>query len=501
MSMPDRPERRSPFAAPLFPVVLAVAWVLDTFEFNGDPLPHLWRPLIITTLAVVAIVGIVWVVSRRRPLPSLIAGILVLLFLKAWPLLGAVLAITAWRGAVWVIRRSKGEAPLPVPGAVQVTRLANAFALVVLAVVLVSLIPRGVIGFMPATATRGPLPATAPNIYFVLLDGYPREDSLQALGIDNRAFIGELEERGFATATASHTNYHRTQLTLISMFNGQYVAALPELANHPNDRAAELRLLNRALGGTRLLDDLRRHGYTIIESPSAYGATTVFTADVLMSPGGFNHFDHLIVARTFLGDLLSILSPGLVDGWLRGAVLAPMEDAASIAAGDYWGPHFMLAHVLSPHVPFLFDATGADPHVQACYAAGCAIWTAERKVLGLSAADYARLLEGQIRFLNGKVLEMVDHLTADDPNAVIVLFGDHGMRFDTGVSTEYFRNFFAARTPGHPGLLPDDISPVNVLSMVENAYLGTDLPVRDYEAWESEDNFVLRLVRWLPDPQ
>jgi hypothetical protein len=220
MSMPDRPERRSPFAAPLFPVVLAVAWVLDTFGFNGDPLPHLWRPLIITTVAVVAVVGIVWLATRRRPLPSLIAGILVLLFLKAWPLLGAVLAITAWRGAVWVIRRRKAGAPLPVPGAVQVTRRANAFGLVVLAVVLVSTVPRGVIGSMPASAARGTLPATAPNIYFVLLDGYPREDSLQALGIDNRVFIGELEERGFTSATASHTNYHRTQLKRWPAGNG-----------------------------------------------------------------------------------------------------------------------------------------------------------------------------------------------------------------------------------------------------------------------------------------
>jgi hypothetical protein len=499
--MPDPLVRRSLLALPNFPVVMAIAWVLDMFGFNGDPLPHLWRPLIITTIAVAVIVGIVWVASRRRPLPSLIAGILVLLFLKAWPLLGAVLAIAAWRAAAAAVRRMRREAPLTVPGAIQVTRLANAFGLVVLAVVLVTLIPRGVIGFMPATAERGPLPATAPNLYFVLLDGYPRADSLQALGIDNRAFIGELEDRGFTIATASHTNYHHTQLTLLSMFNGTYVADLPELANPPNEQAAELRLLNRALGGTRLLDDLRRHGYTIIESPSAYGAMTVFTADELMNPGGFNHFDHLMVTRTFLGDLLSIVSPNLVDEWLRDAVLTPIEDVTSIAAGDYWGPHFMLAHVLSPHMPFLFDATGADPHVQACYADGCAIWTAERQVLGLSAADYRRLMEGQIRFLNARILQMVDRLTTDDPNAVIVVFGDHGLRFSTGVSTEYFRNFFAARTPGHPALFPDDISPVNVLSTIENAYLGTELPMRPYEAWESKDNFVLRLVRWLPDPQ
>jgi hypothetical protein len=501
MSMPDRPERRSPFAAPLFPVAMAVAWVLDIFTFNGDPLPHLWRPLIMTTVAVAAIVGIVWVASRRRPLPSLIAGMLVLLFLKAWPLLGAVLAISALRAAAAARRHMRGRAPMPVPGAVQVTSLANAFGLVVLAVVLLSTVPRGVIGSMPASAARGTMSATAPNMYFVLLDGYPREDSLQALGIDNTAFIGELEERGFVTAIASHTNYHMTQLTLISMFNGQYIATLPELANPPNERPAELRLLNRALGGVRLLNDLRRHGYTIIESPSAYGATTVFTADVLMSPRGFNHYDHLMVAHTFLGDLLSILSPDLVDGWLRDAVLAPMRDAASVAATASGTPHFMLAHVLSPHVPFLFDATGADPHVQACYAAGCPIWTANRQILGLSAAEYAGLLDGQIRFVNGKVLEMVDRVTTDDPKAVIVLFGDHGLRFGTGVSTEYFRNFFAARTPGHRALFPDDISPVNVLSMLENTYLGTKLPMRQYEAWESKDNFVLRLVRWLPHRQ
>ena len=161
----------------------------------------------------------------------------------------------------------------------------------------------------------------------------------------------------------------------------------------------------------------------------------------------------------------------------------------------------MLAHVLSPHMPFLFDANGADPHVQACYASGCSVWTSERKVLGLSAEQYARLMDGQIRFLNSQILEMVDHLTADDPNAVIVLFGDHGLRFSTGVSTEYFRDFFAARMPGHPRLFPDDISPVNVLSTIENTYLGTELPMRDYEAWQSTGGLVLRLVRWLPDPQ
>jgi hypothetical protein len=501
MSIPDRPAPGIPSAPPIFTVAMSVAWVLGAFAANGDPLPQLWRPLIIVSVAVVALTAIVWVASRRRPLPSLVAGILVLLFLKAWPLLGAVVGLAIWRATVAIMRRTRGRAPLSLPAVVHVTNLANVFGLAFLVVVLISTASSGAIGPAATTAARGTPEPSAPNIYFVLLDGYPRADSLEALGIDNGSFIDELEQRGFATAGASHTNYHNTLLTLTSMLNGQYVASLPELDNPPNERPAELRFLNRALGGSRLLDDLRRRGYTIIGSPSPFGATTLFTADVLMRPGVFNEYDHRIVSRTFLGDLLSIVSPGLVDGWLRDAVLAPMHDVASVAAAGSGVPHFMLAHALSPHPPFIFDASGAIPHVKACYAAGCAVWTTQRLVLGLSAAEYASLLGGQIAFINQKVLEMVDHVTADDPEAVIVLFGDHGIRFDAGVSTEYFRNFFAARTPGHPGLFPDDISPVNVLPMIENTYLGAELPIRDYEAWESKDNFLLRLVRWLPDPQ
>jgi hypothetical protein len=89
---------------------------------------------------------------------------------------------------------------------------------------------------------------------------------------------------------------------------------------------------------------------------------------------------------------------------------------------------------------------------------------------------------------------------ADDPGAIVILFGDHGIRLDAGVSVEYFRNFFAARTPGHPDLFPDDISPVNVLPLIENAYLGTTLPIHPYEAWESVNLLLLNLHRWLPDP-
>ena len=92
-----------------------------------------------------------------------------------------------------------------------------------------------------------------------------------------------------------------------------------------------------------------------------------------MSHGGINQFDQRILSRTFAADVLSILSPGLVDGWLRDAVLDPIRDVESQAADAAGDPHLMLAHVLSPHPPFLFDAAGGTPDVEACYGSGCSL--------------------------------------------------------------------------------------------------------------------------------
>jgi len=500
MSVAPKPEPRLRTVVPVFPIAMAVAWILQTFLGGGDPLVELWRPLLFTAVGAGLITGAAWIAGRGRPMTILVGGLFILLFLKAWPLLGAVLAVAIWRGALVIMRRRSGRPPLAVPAAVHIVSLANTFSLILLAVLVVSLALSGAVAFPPAAAARGTAGSSAPNIYFVLLDGYPRQDSLEALEIDNTEFVAALSQRGFSVAARSHTNYHNTLLTLTSMLSGQYLADLPELAAAPGDFPAEERLLHRTLNHARLLDDLRSHGYEIIASPSPYGPAALLSADVVMAHGSINHFDQRIVSRTFLGDLLSIVAPGLVDGWLQDATLSPIDDVESAATDQSGGPHFMLAHVLSPHPPFLFDADGDVPQVQACYVAGCSLWTTERKVLGISEPEYRHLLADQVEFINQRILDMADRIVADDPTGVVVLFGDHGIRFDAGVSAEYFRNFFAARTPGHEDLFPADVSPVNVLVAIENAYLGTTFPIRDYEAWEIKGDTLLNLERWLPDP-
>jgi hypothetical protein len=81
----------------------------------------------------------------------------------------------------------------------------------------------------------------------------------------------------------------------------------------------------------------------------------------------------------------------------------------------------------------------------------------------------------QVAFVNGRLLEAIDVMRNARPEPVIILMSDHGSRV-FGVE-EKLLNFFAAATPGHRGIFPEDATPVNVFVRLGNAYLGTDLPI------------------------
>ena len=72
-------------------------------------------------------------------------------------------------------------------------------------------------------------PENPPDVYFFLLDSYGRADLLkQAYGFDNSEFVNELEQRGFFVAKCSQSNYVRTELSLGSSLNMQYLQKLSD---------------------------------------------------------------------------------------------------------------------------------------------------------------------------------------------------------------------------------------------------------------------------------
>jgi hypothetical protein len=86
---------------------------------------------------------------------------------------------------------------------------------------------------------------------------------------------------------------------------------------------------------------------------------------------------------------------------------------------------------------------------------------------------------------------------------VIVVFSDHGFRSDSSIPDEMFRSLFLASTPGHPGLFPDDTTPINMLPRLLNTYAGTSLPMATEESYWTDilsirRDGLLNLRRWEP---
>lgn len=71
------------------------------------------------------------------------------------------------------------------------------------------------------------LPENPPDVYFFLFDSYGRSDLLYtAYGFDNSKFESQLQERGFYVASCSQSNYVRTEISLGSSLNMEYLQGL-----------------------------------------------------------------------------------------------------------------------------------------------------------------------------------------------------------------------------------------------------------------------------------
>ncbi len=77
------------------------------------------------------------------------------------------------------------------------------------------------------STTAGTSTTTHPDVYYIILDMYGRDDVLlERFDYDNSPFLKELEDLGFYVARCSVTNYNMTELSLASSFNMNYLDQL-----------------------------------------------------------------------------------------------------------------------------------------------------------------------------------------------------------------------------------------------------------------------------------
>ena len=241
--------------------------------------------------------------------------------------------------------------------------------------------------------------------------------------------------RGAASITPDAYSLHGwTQLTLSALLTGHIEE------DRPGDQEATRR---------------RRATWTV---PSGFatvappiGHVTIPGAPRLDS-GGIYDLEAALLGQSALSPLAGQL---VMDG-LRDRI----DEAFEILATTEQPRVF--AHIFNPHPPFLFGQNGEPLPIQDCWPR-CSMEKNSIESLNLSLESWSELMRWQIDELNHRIIAAVDQILARSPNAVIVLFSDHGLRYSEQEPEEWHRTFLAARTPGQPGLFGRSPRPDTIL--------------------------------------
>ena len=356
----------------LYPSVFALWPPLSFYAHNIDHfrLDALWLPLLVSLGAAAVLQGLVLATVRQPSLAAfktfgflclLFAGGRVCLALRGTPLpgtsmdVGVLVAVATLLLALLALaaRPPRGFDRLPAALALFCVALVAQPAWTIVAVELARarFTLHRTAGIGPARAM-----ATLPHIFYLVLDGYAREDVLRDMyGHDNRPFLDALRSRGCYVASSAVANYPQTALSLASSLNLDYldewVAGLPP-------GSSDRHVLSEAIGRSRLVEALRASGYTFVAFSSGYGVAEARSADrfeSLADSEAPRAFWRGFLASTPVPDLVSL--PALVSAGEelhRRGVLYTFDRLGPLAKSP--GPLFVLAHVIAPHPPFVFDA-------------------------------------------------------------------------------------------------------------------------------------------------
>ena len=198
-------------------------------------------------------------------------------------------------------------------------------------------------------------PANAPDIYYIVLDGYGRADFLrEEFGFDNSGLVTFLEERGFVVAQKSRANYPMTLVFLASSLNFSY---LDEMVGDQMKDETDRRFMRDLLRQSRAVRLLRRAGYSIVNVASEYYEAEIGGADV-----DVREWWHLNIFEGTILEVTPFPWTGTELGWPilydlhRYRILYAFDELSALPVRP--GPKFVYAHIFVGHRPFVFGPNG-----------------------------------------------------------------------------------------------------------------------------------------------
>lgn len=351
-----------------------------------------------------------------------------------------------------------------------------------------------------------------PDIYYIIVDGYGRQDTLeQYYSYDNSAFINYLEEKGFYLADTSTSNYRKTILSLTSSLNMDYIQELfPDL--DPNSK--DYTRLFEELRHSAVREVLAANGYRMVTVDNGI-KTAITDAEVVLAPddddlaervdlGGnglaidLNNFEGLFVetslaklwvdwqVRQGKSDVLNIVAVEAPYNRHRNYIQFGLNSIAETAKLE--GDNFVFIHIIAPHPPFVFGPDGEQIKHNRLFT------IADGPYSQGSKEDYVKGYTGQVAYLNKQLMSAIDSLLAQSETPPIILLqGDHGPKgfSDDNIEVNNFTENFAILNAyyfpsGNYSDLYPSISPVNSFRVVLNQYFDTDYPILEDRSYFSD---------------
>jgi len=359
----------------------------------------------------------------------------------------------------------------------------------VVVLLLLSSIPRSYYATMASRNGELPLltslsvPSVKPDIYYIVLDGYPRADILKDVyDYDNSGFIKYLEGLRFVIPEKARSNYPRTALSISSTLDMQYWDTISPDLQKENVRFWWLTKPVFDHSRTRIL--LESIGYRSVSIATDWEITNNITTDYYFKPYPFslNDFENFFLSSVPLRILYSPfqkVAPIITADVHRNYILYNLETLKMIP--DISGPKFVFSHIIVPHPPFVFDVDGTPIKSNVGFTFDSPDGTL------FSKDEYRRKYIGQIEFINREIISVVETILKRSPTPpIIVLQADHGsalyvdfMSVDTSCLKERFSIFGAYYLPGKQSVIPQDITPVNLFRIIFNEYFGMHLDLLD----------------------
>ena len=484
---------------PFYPILIAAYSVLFLFTANLGQIPVsvLPPPLAASILFSLVVFPLCWLAIRNLQKAGLVAGLLLLLFFTFGHVYNLVESKLLFGMEIGYVKLTVVFLGIAILGTYLIlkhirepyglTGFLNLIVLFFIVTALVQLIRYQSVASQKASDTGAAQTAadTAayPDIYYIILDGYTRQDVLlDRFKYDNSEFLTGLSERGFYIPECAYSNYSYTSLSLTSSLNMNYVEALGVDTSKRNSKKSDPLGLQNLTHHSAVRQELSQLGYSfytfkgfspVLDITDADYYFDVFEDDSQTNTIASLNFDHMYVKTTFIrvfieyfaaskeGNLWRILPPStkmLLDPdvlefssrsykWYRQHVYT-FDTLKEIA--DMPGRKFVYAHIYATHQPYVFNDEGGF------------LWPVNEDNFNYIPA---------IKYVNGRILEVIDAIQQkSETPPIIIIQADHGMF--SGLDKN--KILFAINIPGKQDLLYRSITPVNIFRVILSSQFGLD---------------------------